>query len=89
MVEVIHLTQNSLSEGRILWRAAGALSLGMLLGALVAVPYDRVLNSAPPYVGWLYAAVQSLIAAATFVRAREMDVVELVFEEEPDLVADP
>jgi hypothetical protein len=88
MVKVILFLQGSLNEHKILWRAVGALSLGILLGALVAVPYDRILGlSAPPYSGRLYTAVQSLIATATLVRVRVMDNVELAFRDEPDAIA--
>ena len=88
MVEFIRSVQDSLNKHKIAWRAVGALSLGILLGALVAVPYDQILGlSAPPYTGRLYTAVQSLIATATLVRVRAMDHVELAFGGEPDPIA--
>jgi hypothetical protein len=88
MVKVIRSLQDSLNKHKIVWRAVGALSLGILLGALVAVPYDQILGlSAPPYTGRLYTAVQSLIATATLIRVRVMDNAELVFGGEPDLIA--
>jgi hypothetical protein len=78
MVKVIVLLQNSLNEHRAAWRAAGALALGVLLGVLVAMPYDRALGaSALPYTAHLYTALQSLVAAATLVRVRAANRAEL------------
>jgi hypothetical protein len=88
MVKVIRSLQDSLNKHKIVWRAVGALSLGILLGALVAVPYDQILGlSVPPYTGRLYTAVQSLIATATVVRVWVMDNAELAFRGEPDTIA--
>ncbi len=88
MVKVIRFLQNGLNKHKVVWRAVGALSLGILLGALIAIPYDRIFASAPPYVGWLYAAMQSLITSVTFFRARAMDSTALAFEGELDRLAD-
>jgi hypothetical protein len=89
MVSSIRFLRTSLNEREIVWRAVGALSLGVLLGVLIAVPYDRISVSAPPYVGWLYAAVHSVITTVTLIRVRAMDDAEFLFEEGPDRVADP
>lgn len=78
MVKFILFLQNSLNEHTVVWKAAGALSLGMLLGLIVAVPYDRALGfSALPYTHHLYTALQSLVATATLVRVRTVDQIEL------------
>ena len=83
MVKIIVLLQNSLNEHRAAWRAAGALSLGMLLGVLVAMPYDRALGvSALPYTAHVYTALQSLVAAATLVRVRAVDGSEIEIDVE-------
>jgi hypothetical protein len=81
MSKFIRFLQNSLILHQTVWRAAGALSLGALLGALVAMPYDRALGlSALPYTSQLYTALQSLAATATLVRVRTTDKMELGIE---------
>ena len=78
MVKVILLVQNSLNEHVVVWKAMGALLLGMLLGVLVAVPYDRAFGfSVLPYTQHLYTALQSLVSTATLVRVRTVDQTEL------------
>ena len=78
MVKVILFLQDSRNKHQALWRAAGALSLGILLGTLVAMPYDRALGlSALPYTQHFYTALQSLVATATLVRVRAVDRTEL------------
>jgi hypothetical protein len=81
MFKFIRFLQNSLIRHRIVWRAVGALSLGALLGALAAAPYDRAFGlSALPYTSQLYTALQSLAATATLVRVRTTDRMELGIE---------
>ena len=83
MVKVVLFLQSILNEHRIVWKAVGALSLGMLLGLLVAAPYDRAFGfSALPYTQHLYTALQSLVATATLVRVRTVDRIELAFDVE-------
>ena len=84
MFKVIRFLQSHVNEHQIVWRAVGALSLGTLLGTLVAVPYDQAFGfSAPPYTLQLYTALQSLVATATLARVWAVDRAELAVEIEP------
>jgi hypothetical protein len=81
MFKVIRLLQNSSGEHKIVWKAVVALSLGVLLGTLVAVPYDQAFSfSVLPYPSYLYTALQSLAAMGTLVSVRTTDKTELVVE---------
>lgn len=83
MVKVILFVQNSIGEHRIVWKAAGALALGVALGVLVAAPYDLALGSSmPPYTAQVFTALQSLIATATLVCVRTVDRAELEIDAE-------
>ena len=77
----IRYLYTSIDEHKVLWKAMGALSLGILLGALVAAPLDQALGlAALPYTAQLYTALQSLVATATLVRVRTVDRSELELE---------
>ena len=74
----MHFVYTSIDKHKVLWKAVGALSLGALLGALVAAPFDQAFGlAALPYTAQLYTALQSLIATATLVRVRTVDRAEL------------
>ena len=78
MGKVIFLLHTSIGRRQVLWKAMGALSLGILLGALVAAPFDQMFGlAALPYTAQLYTALQSLVATATLVRVRTVDRAEL------------
>ena len=79
MCKVIRFLQSRINKHRIVWRAMGALSLGILLGTLVAMPIDQAFGfSAPPYTRQLYTALRSLVATATLFRVWAVDRTELV-----------
>jgi hypothetical protein len=81
MYKVTHFLQSHVNEHKIVWRAIGALSLGLIVGTLVAVPYDRAFDfSAPAYTRQLYTTWQSLVATATLFRVWAVDKAELVVQ---------
>jgi hypothetical protein len=61
MREEMTATRTDLTGHEMLWKALAALAIGALLGALVAVPYDRWLGFSTP----LCTVLQSLVATAS------------------------